>query len=262
MTDELTVERKGAVATVTINRPGQRNAITYDLWGRFPEVLAELDADPDVRVVLLTGAGDRAFSAGADIKDFEQTRSSPEQSRDYRGRVEAACESLAGMSKPTIAVIRGYCIGGGFELAIHADIRIGDETAQISLPAAKRGLAVGHRILSRLEHLAGAANTSYLLLSGRMLNARDAKSAGLLSEVLPAVELDGFVENLANEIAEASPVSHRAHKSVIADLIEYGSLELVPRERLERPTSSEGSEDFWEGVRSFREKRKPNFPGR
>ena len=261
MTDELLVERSGAMATITINRPDQRNAISYDLWGQFPTVLAELDADPTVRVVLLTGAGDKAFSAGADIKDFEQTRSSPEKSRDYRGRVEGACEALAAMSKPTIVVVRGYCIGGGLEFAIHADIRVGDETAQMSLPAAKRGLGIGHRMMSRLEHLVGASNTTYLLLSARMLNAQDAKSAGLLNEVVAPADLDSFVEGLAKDIAEASPVSHRNHKAVIADIIEYGSVQLIPPERLDRP-AAEGSEDFWEGVQSFKEKRKPNFPGR
>lgn len=261
MSDELLVERSGATATLTINRPAQRNAISYGLWGEFPKALAELDADSAVRVVLLTGAGDKAFSAGADIKDFEQTRSSPEKSRDYRGRVETACEALAGMSKPTIVVVRGYCIGGGLEFAIHADIRVGDDTAQLSLPAAKRGLGVGHRMMSRLEHLAGAANTSYLLLSARMLNARDAKSAGLLNEVVAPARLASFVEGLATDIAEASPVSHRNHKAVIEDLIEYGSVHLIPSERLDRP-AAEGSEDFWEGVQSFKERRKPNFPGR
>ena len=132
MSDELLVERSGATATITINRPAQRNAISYDLWGEFPKVLAELDADQAVRVVLLTGAGDRAFSAGADIKDFEQTRSSPEKSLDYRGRVEAACEAFSAMGKPTIVIMRGYCIGGGLELAIHGDIRVADDTAQLS----------------------------------------------------------------------------------------------------------------------------------
>jgi enoyl-CoA hydratase/carnithine racemase len=259
--DELIVERSGAAATITIDRPEQRNAISYDLWGHFPGVLAELDADPAVRVVLLTGAGDRAFSAGADIKDFEQTRSSPEKSRDYRKRVEVACEALAGMSKPTIVIVRGYCIGGGLEFAIHADIRVGDETAQLSLPAAKRGLGIGHRMLSRLEHLTGAANTSYLLLSARMLNARDAKAAGLLNEVVAPADLDSFVEGLVTDITESSPMSHRNHKAVIADIIEYGSVQLIPQERLNRPPL-ESSEDFWEGVQSFKEKRKPNFPGR
>jgi len=260
--EELFLRREGHSATVVINRPDQRNAITHDMWLRFPALLKEAEDEPDVRVVMITGAGDKAFSAGADIKDFEKTRSTPELSRNYRHGVEAACDALVGMTKPTMAVIRGYCIGGGFELSLHADLRVGDDTTKMGLPAAKRGIAIGHAFLSRLEHLAGAANTSYILLSARMLSAAESHNAGLLSSVVPAGALDDYVAKLVDDIADASPISHRIHKGVIEDLINYGSLDQVPDERRALTMTAEASEDFQEGVRSFMEKRKPRFSGR
>ena len=257
--DHLLVTHDGAVASVVINRPDQRNAISYDMWARFPGLFAELDADPGVRVVLLTGAGGKAFSAGADIKDFGQTRSTPAKAGDYRNRVEAACDALGSMSKPTIAVVRGYCIGGGFELALCADLRMADQTAQLGLPAAKRGLAVTHLIASRLLAVAGASNTKYVLLTGRLLPAQEAMERGLLTSVHAVDELDEQITRLAGEIAALSGDSHRLHKGVIRDLVKYGAPEYVPADRLALPTESEASADFEEGVRAFLEKREPKF---
>ena len=257
--DQILVERDGATATVVINRPAQRNAISLAMWHRFRHIFEELGADDTVGLVRVTGAGDRAFSAGADVKEFEETRATPPKARTYRDAFEAACDALAAMPKPSVAVVRGYCYGGGFELALSADLRIAAESSSFSIPAARMGLAITHTFVSRLTALAGQSNAAYLLLSGRSLAASEAHFMGLVTAVVPGDELDAYVDALGADILALSPHSHAVHKQVLRDLLEYGAPGNVPRARLDLPRRATESDDFREGVRAFMEKRSPRF---
>lgn len=257
--DQIVVQRKGAVASVVINRPDQRNAISLAMWNRFRHLFQELGTDRTIGLVSITGAGDHAFSAGADVKEFEETRSTPTDARSYHQSFEAACDALAMMPQPSLAVVRGYCYGGGFELALSADLRVASESSSFAIPAARMGLAITHAFVSRLTALAGHANASYLLLSGRSVPAIEAHAMGLVNVVVPDDALSAYAEGLGTDILKLSPNSHAVHKAVLRDLLEYGAPGHVSSDRLALPRSATESADFREGVRAFLEKRAPDF---
>ncbi|MDE2766381.1 MAG: enoyl-CoA hydratase-related protein [Chloroflexota bacterium] len=257
--DDVLVERADSTAVVVLNRPEQRNAITLAMWRRLARVFRELDADGAVRAVIVRGAGDKAFSAGADVTEFERTRSTPEKARAYAEALEDACGALAGMAKPTIAMVKGHCIGGGFELAISADLRVAGESASFALPAARMGLAIGHGFVARIVGLAGQGRAAHLLLTARAVGGAEAAAWGLAEVVTPDDEAQGYAEALAADAARLSPNSHRIHKQVLGDLLRYGAPEAVPRANRALPREAANSDDFREGVRAFMERRPPRF---
>jgi len=261
MGQEILLERRGAVSTVTLNRPEQRNAITYSMWLELADLFRKLDGDAETRVVVIRGAGDAAFSAGADIKDFEAHRSDGAKARRYAAAAEGAMRALATCSKPTIAMVRGYCVGGGCELAIFADLRIAAEGSKFGVPAAKLGIVLGHREVRRLVSLVGTGAAMHMLLSGRTLSSDEALRIGLVDAVVPAAELEGYTYALAEEIASLAPLSHQGHKRVLASVLEDPSLAGLSEEERDVPFRAFDSEDYREGVRGFLEKRKPRFRG-
>jgi enoyl-CoA hydratase len=256
---DLVVTREGAVVTIVINRPAQRNAIPFEMWGELELVFNNINSDSSVGMLVLKGAGDYAFSAGADIKDFEKTRSTPKKSEFYRERFERACKALQDLSIPTLAQVHGYCIGAGFELALQADVRFAANNVQMGIPAARMGLAISHEFVSRLSELVGVGNASYLLLSGRLISSEEALRMGLVSNVCTLEELPMEVAQLTSEIMQLSPNSHRLHKEVLRDLHIYGSVSMTPSERLRLPHKSTEGNDFHEAVRAFIEGRRPTF---
>lgn len=261
MTSDLLVERQDGVATVTFNRPEVRNAIDYEGWLELGRLAEELGQDAQVKVVVFTGQGDEAFSAGADIKDFDRYRTDSTQAKTYADAFEGAVDAIEAIPKPTMCLIRGYCVGGGCELSLAADIRIASDNSRFGIPAARLGILVGFQEMRRLVALVGPGNASYLLLSGRLIEAQEALRVGLVNDVTPLDEVDKHAYRLAGEMAELAPLSHRGHKQILRTVLLNPSLAGLTPEEEQLSYANFDSEDFKEGRRAFKERRRPRFKG-
>jgi len=259
-TEKLLVEADGAIALLTFNNPGKRNALSADMRAALPGVLAGLAADPAVRVVVVTGAGDRAFASGADISEFGEQRTSPAARAEYdRGMAEIS-RAWASIGKPVIAMIRGYCMGGGLLTALQADIRIASGDSQFGIPAARLGLGYGYAGVTALMKLIGPAWTAEMLFSARRFAAAEALQMGLINRVVPAALLRQEVMRLAGSIASNAPLTVAAAKAAIREAGRSpDARDLARVEALVEACFQ--SEDYREGQRAFAEKRPPVFTG-
>jgi enoyl-CoA hydratase len=249
------------VGGVTFNNPEKRNAMSLDMWEGLGHALIELRDDAGVRVVILVGAGDKAFVSGADISQFEKTRHNAEASEEYSKRSAAPRALLADYPKPTIACIRGFCLGGGMQVAMLADIRIAAEHSQFGIPAAKLGIAYGYDGLKHLVSLVGPSWARLLMYTGMRIDAAEALRIGLVERVVPNAELWNATTEIALAISHNAPLAIKAAKLTIAQVLRD------PEERDMDAIKAIGtacmdSEDFREGRRAFMEKRKPVFTGR
>ena len=261
MPENFLVERDATVATVIINRPEQRNAINYQMWGELAHLLGGLDGDSGVRAVVITGAGDRAFSAGADISDFETYRSDSVKGRDYNNAVDRLLKTCRDMGTPTISMIRGFAAGGGCELAVATDLRIAAEGSSLGIPAARLGVTIGHQEMQGLLNLVGKGNALYILLTGRLIGAEEALRMGLVNQVLPESELKEYTYQLAQEIACLAPLSHAVNKRTMNQVLAKPMLSELTTEEADLPLTQFDTRDYREGYRAFLEKRTPNFIG-
>jgi enoyl-CoA hydratase len=259
--DKILQSVADGVGVITFNNPQKRNAMSLDMWEGLGHALVELRDDPEVRVVILIGAGDKAFVSGADISQFEKSRHNAEASEAYSKKSAAQRALLADYPKPIIACIRGFCLGGGMQVAMAADIRIASEHSQFGIPAAKLGIAYGYDGLKHLVSLVGPSWARLIMYTGMKVDSAEALRIGLVDRVVPDTELWDATMEIARTISNNAPLAIQAAKITIAQVLkdpEKRDMDAIKQVGV----ACMDSEDFREGRRAFMDKRKPEFKGR
>ncbi len=260
-TDKMIAEKDGHIGRMIFNNPAKHNAVSKEMWDAAAEIMQDFLSDDSIRVIVLTGAGNRAFVSGADISKFEDERASAEAVEQYGLSVKRAIDSIYTSPKPTIAMIRGYCIGGGVGLAISCDIRICSDTSTFSIPAARLGLGYGYDNLKKLVDLVGPSFAKEIFFTARRFGAAEAASMGLVNRVVPEAALEAYVRDYTETIAANAPLTVTSVNRIINETMkDPADRDLEMCERLVKECFE--SEDYIEGRQAFMEKRKPNFQGR
>jgi enoyl-CoA hydratase len=260
-TDKMLARVSDGIGWMTYNNPARLNAMSLDMQQAVPRILGAFQDDPEVRVVVVTGAGGKAFVSGADISEFGEKRTTPEARRVYDDAAAAAGRAWAAVDKPIIAMISGYCIGGGMLTALSTDFRVASEPSQFGIPAARLGLGYGFAGVERLHALVGPAWAAEILFTARRLTSAEALHIGLVNRVVPAEELEATVTELARMIAANAPLTVRAVKVALREAQrDAARRDLTKVEELVEACFR--SQDYLEGQQAFMEKRTPRFQGR
>jgi enoyl-CoA hydratase len=258
--DKMLSRRDGQVGYVIFNNPERHNAVSLEMWAALSEILDGFAKDPEVRVVVLTGAGGKAFVSGADVSKFESERASQDATQIYNATVERANSGIYDFPKPTIAMIRGYCIGGGVGLAACCDLRIASANSRFAVPAAKLGLGYSFAGLKRLIDIVGPAFAKEIFFTARQFDAEEVRTMGFVNRIVPETELESYVKSYAETIAANAPLTVKAAKFIANEVMRDESKRNLAR-CVELVEQCFASKDYTEGRRAFMEKRKPAFTG-
>lgn len=259
-TEKIIAEVKDHIGWLIFNQPEKRNAISLEMWKAIPLIIEEFSKNQDVRIIVMKGEGGKAFVSGADISEFDEVRSTPKQVEYYEQASSLAKDSLSNLEKPLIAMIDGYCIGGGMGIALTADIRIASSESQFGVPAAKLGLGYGYDGIKELMNLVGPSYAKEIFFTGNRLSSADAEKMGLINRVIEKDKLYEYVENFSSIIANNAPLTVMASKAAINEGLKNFNEQNLDH-IAELVDMCFKSEDYIEGRRAFMEKRKPNFRG-
>ncbi len=250
---------EGAIGWIVFNNPERHNALSRDMWEALPRLVTALCAEPEIRLLVLKGTGDKAFVSGADISEFETERATPEAVSRYDALVEHATDTLAACPRPTIAMIHGHCMGGGLAVAMACDLRLATEESGFAIPAAKLGVGYRASGLKTLVDLVGPSFAKEIIFTARRFTADEARTMGLVNRVVPAATLEGLVRDYARAIGDNAPLTIEATKQLIHELVRSDGPDAARCDALiERCFKSA---DYIEGRRAFMETRRPRVTG-
>jgi enoyl-CoA hydratase len=259
MSDPVYFERDGFIATVVLNNPEKLNAMSFGMWMRLGEIVRALEADDGVRCIVLRGAGDKAFAAGADISEFERVRTNARVAKDYGNNIEGTMRAVKDCRHPTVAMIHGVCVGGGLEVASQCDLRICGASSRFGIPINRLGLVVGYGEMAALVDLVGRATALEILLEGRVFGAAEAKEKGLVNRVVADDSVEEEAMAAAERIAAGAPLVARWHKKFARRLADPRALTEAERDE---GYACFDTEDYRIGFKAFLSKQKPQFKGK